>query len=384
VLLKNERGALPLKAPRSLGIIGNDAGPDSRGPNGYSDRGGDDGILAVGWGSGTAEFPYLIDPLAAITDRSRADRTTIASSTSDSDLAAAATVAQGKDAALVFISADSGEGYITVEGNAGDRNDLQAWHGGDALVTQVANNNKNTIVVVNSVGPLILEKWINHPNVTGVVWSGLGGQEAGNSLVDVLYGAYNPSGRLPYTIAKSISDYSAQVIYTSSGSILPIPYTEGLQIDYRRFDSAKIEPRFEFGFGLSYTTFDYSSLRIRGSIPHGAAPTGPGSSADRSLHSTVITVSFTLKNTGHLAGTEVPQLYLNPPAASNGPPSVLRGFDAVNLGPGQSRTVSFGLSRYALSNWDVVNQRWVIPSGTFRVTVGSSSRNARLKGSIPS
>ena len=79
---------------------------------------------------------------------------------------------------------------------------------------------------------------------------------------------------------------------------------------------------------------------------------------------------------------QIPQLYLNPPASSNGPPSVLRGFDAVPLAPGQSITVSFGLSQYALSNWDVVSQRWVIPSGTFSVTVGASSRDARLKGTL--
>ncbi|KAA1468626.1 glycoside hydrolase family 3 protein [Dentipellis sp. KUC8613] len=381
VLLKNE-GALPLKAPKTIGIVGNGAGPDSKGPNGYTDRGGDDGVLAMGWGSGTDDFPYLITPVDAITNRSKTDGTTVSSSLSDTDLTSAAKVATGKDVAFVFITADSGEGYITVEGNAGDRNDLNAWHSGDALVKQVASVNKNTIVVVNSVGPIVTEAWIDHPNVTALVWSGLPGQEAGNSLVDVLYGTYNPSGRLPYTIGKSVTDYSAQVLYVSNAGIVPINYTEGIFIDYRHFDAAGIEPRFEFGFGLSYTTFDYSGLTVTGSVGTGTPPSGPGSSLDPWLHDSVITVSFSLKNNGTVAGHESPQLYTSPPTSANAAPFNLKGFDNIFLEPGQSQVVSFNLSRYDLSFWNVANQRWEIPAGSTGVSVGASSRDLRLNGAI--
>jgi Glycosyl hydrolase family 3 C-terminal domain len=114
------------------------------------------------------------------------------------------------------------------------RKNLTAWHNGDALVQAVAANNSNTIVVVHSVGPLILEPWIDHPNVTAVVWAGLGGSETGNSLVDVLYGYVNPSGRLPYTIAKSPSDYPAQLTTGGSGDeILDITYTEGYVLPHK-------------------------------------------------------------------------------------------------------------------------------------------------------
>ncbi|KAF8973771.1 glycoside hydrolase family 3 protein [Flammula alnicola] len=381
VLLKNVGNVLPLKAPRSIGIIGNAAGAGSKGPNGYTDRGGDDGVLAMGWGSGTANFPYLIAPSDAITTRAQTDGTTISSSLSDTDLNAAAAAAQGKDVALVFITADSGEGYITVEGNAGDRNNLQAWHSGDALVAQVASINSHTIVVVQSVGPIIMEPWINNANVTAVVWSGLAGQEAGNALVDVLYGAYNPSGRLPYTIAKAATDYSAQVITSGSGTV-QIPYNEGLFIDYRHFDQANIAPRFEYGFGLSYTTFQYSSLSVSGSSGAGTAPSGLGSSLDPWLHTNVITVSFSLTNNGTVAGHEIPQLYLALPASANSPPKSLKGFDSVFLTPGQSTTVTMQLSRFDLSIWDVVNQRWSIPSGQTGILIGASSRDIRLTGSI--
>ncbi|KAF5377564.1 hypothetical protein D9615_005221 [Tricholomella constricta] len=353
----------------------------------------------MGWGSGTAEFPYLINPLDAITTKAKAAGTSVSSSLSDTDLNAAANVAAGKDVAIVFITADSGEGYLTVEaswkrlesGNAGDRNNLQAWHGGDALVAKVASMNSKTIVVVNSVGPIVMEPWINHANVTAVVWSGLPGQEAeedellsesylGNAVTDVLYGVYNPSGRLPYTIGKSVTDYSAQVIYNSNGPILQLPYNDGIFVDYRHFDKNNIAPRFEFGFGLSYTTFQYSALSISGSTAGGSAPTG--SALDPWLHTKVITVTFTIKNSGSVAGHEIPQLYTALPASANAAPKNLKGFDSIYLTPGQSKTVTLKLSRYDLSFWNVVPQRWQVPIGTHGISIGASSRDIRLTGSF--
>lgn len=108
------------------------------------------------------------------------------------------------------------------------RNNITAWNNGDELVLAVAAQNKNTIVVTHSVGPLIVEPWIDHPNITAVVWAGLSATETGNALADVLYGDWNPTGRLPYTIAKRAEDYPAQLVTGGSGSdILSIPYTEG-------------------------------------------------------------------------------------------------------------------------------------------------------------
>ncbi|KAF7310068.1 Glycoside hydrolase family 3 protein [Mycena indigotica] len=382
VLLKNTGGALPLKAPATIGIIGNGAGNSSRGINGYSDRGGNDGVLGMGWGSGTANFPYLIAPLDAIRTRSATDKSVVTASTSDTDLNAARTAATGKTVALVFITADSGEGYITVEGNAGDRNNLAAWHSGDALVAAVAAVNKNTIVVVNSVGPITMESWITNPNITAVVWSGIPGQEAGNGLVDVLYGAYNPSGRLPYTIGKSISDYSAQVTTNQAGSITPINYSEGIFIDYRHFDQAAIAPRFEFGFGLSYTTFGYSGLTISGSTSGGTRQSGPGSSLDPWLHNPVVTVTFSIQNTGTLDGNEVPQLYLTFPTAAQMAPKNLKGFDSVFVGAGKTVSVSMSLSRFDFSTWNVATQRWEVITGSTTISIGASSRDIRLTGTI--
>ncbi|KAH6917184.1 cellulose-binding beta-glucosidase [Coprinopsis sp. MPI-PUGE-AT-0042] len=382
VLLKNTGNILPLKNPRTIGIIGNGAGTNSQGINGCADRGCNNGVLAQGWGSGTAEYPYLVTPLDAITTRARSYGGTVSSTLSDSDLNQAQSVASGKDVAIVFITADSGEGYITVEGNAGDRNDLKAWHGGDALVQRVANSNTKTIVVVNTVGPVDMEAWISLANVVAVVWVGLPGQEAGNSLVDILWGDYNPSGRLPYTIGKSINDYSARVLYNSSVQVPTITYSEGLFIDYRHFDRQNIAPRYEFGFGLSYTTFNYSSLSVTGTAGGITFPTGAGSSLDSKLHEKVVTVTFTLTNTGSVAGHEVPQLYIGLPSSTSSPPKSLKGFDSVWLQPNQSKTVTMKLSRFDLAIWDTANKRWSVPTGATSILVGASSRDIKLTGSV--
>jgi beta-glucosidase len=176
VLLKNVNNTLPLKAPYSIALIGSDAGPSSRGPNGYPDRGGNEGTLAMGWGSGTAQFPYLISPLEAIQARAIKDNTLVNWWLRDFDLPGAQAVAANAGVAMVFINSDSGEEYITVDGNVGDRNNLTAWHGGDNLVLAVANVTSNVVVVVHSVGALTIEPWIDHPNVTAVLWAGLPGE----------------------------------------------------------------------------------------------------------------------------------------------------------------------------------------------------------------
>jgi len=248
-------------------------------------------------------------------------------------------------------------------------------------------------VVVHSVGPLIVEPWIDNPNVTAVIWAGLGGTETGNALVDVLYGAVNPSGRLPYTIAKSASDYPTTLEIGTGSKVVEINYAEGLFIDYRHFDAANIAPRYEFGFGLSYTQFKYSLLSI---VPNtvandpytkfeadwAAGTPVVGASTAFWMHFPAFNVTFTVENAGVVAGTEIPQLYLHFPVSAGEPPSVLRGFSDVELQSGESQTVEITLSRYDLSVWDVVNQSWMRASGTYSVSVGASSRDFRLNGNI--
>ncbi|KAJ6529518.1 glycoside hydrolase superfamily [Mycena vulgaris] len=453
VLLKNTNKALPLavKNIKRIAIVGSDAGPNPDGANGCSDRGCSQGTMAMGWGSGTTNFPYLIDPLAAITTHIQAINPTVVIDAvlNDFNLAQVHSVSSLADTCLVFVSADSGEGYINVGGNQGDRNNITLWHGGDALVLATASSCANTMVVQHTVGPVTMEAWIDHPNVTAVLYAGVPGQETGNAIVDVLFadGAQptNPSGRLPYTIAKAREDYPADVVYASGEGTPQITYEEGLGIDYRWFDIKNITPRFEFGFGLSYTTFGYSGLAIAethhrhevdghtvvsssaavsthssnatvsASVPASTITASASSISSASisasvsisanvtsttsapstssspinplggpsaLYSPILSVSFRVQNTGSLAGNEVSQLYITFPADSGEPPKVLRGFSRTFLGRGQNKVVSIPLRLKDVSVWDVGSQEWVVPKGTFTVHVGSSSRILPLTGSF--
>ncbi|KAI2675677.1 CAZyme family GH3 [Penicillium roqueforti] len=375
VLLKNQEHTLPLRQPKSLAIIGQDAIVNPNGPNACGDRGCNTGTLAMGWGSGTSEFPYLVGPLDAIQVQARKDGTNIIQSTTDNTTAAVSAAASA-ETAVVFINADSGEGYITVEGNVGDRNNLDPWHNGNELVKSVAAVNSNVIVVVHSVGPIILETILAQPSVKAIVWAGLPGQESGNALVDVLYGSTSPSGKLPYTIAKQFSDNGA-----GWNSGLDDNFVEDLFIDYRHFDKNGIDPRYEFGYGLSYTTFNYTGLVV--SVAATAGPSNgrivPGGAEE--IFESVGTISIGVENTGEVAGAEVAQLYLGlPDSAPSTPPKQLRGFQKLNLQPGEPGTATFELTRRDLSYWEVQTQKWVVPSGTFIVYVGTSSRDIREDG----
>ncbi|CCG83194.1 Probable beta-glucosidase A [Taphrina deformans PYCC 5710] len=284
ILLKNDNSALPLtNSTRWLNIIGSDATSAQYGANGCADRGCDNGTLGIGWGSGSANFPYLVTPAEAISARARAQGQLVYTITDDYAYAEInSTVGLPYTASLVFINSDSGEGYISVDGNQGDRNNLTAWHGGDRLVETVAANCNNTIVIVHSVGPITMESWIGNPNVTAVVWAGLPGQESGNTLASMLYGDYSPSGKLTFTIARNASDYGQQLMYLPNAPIPQYNFTT-TNIDYRHFDSAGITPRYEFGYGLSYSRFTVTpgNVTLISSKPYAARssyPTAPAAS----------------------------------------------------------------------------------------------------------
>lgn len=275
VLLKNT-GSLPLKNPKFLAVIGEDAGPNQYGPNGCSDRGCNNGTLAMGWGSGTADFPHLVTPDTALQNQALADGSRYESVLDNYATSQIKTlVSQAYATAIVFVNADSGEGYISVDGNEGDRNNLTLWHNGDNLIKNVSSWNNNTIVVIHSVGPTLVTDWYSNPNITAIVWAGLPGQESGNSLVDVLYGKVNPAGRTPFTWGATRESYGTDLLYEpNNGQAAPQQdFSEGVFIDYRHFDRTNTTPIYEFGYGLSYTNFTYSNLQVTKSNASEYVPT---------------------------------------------------------------------------------------------------------------
>jgi hypothetical protein len=265
VLLKNTNNALPLSKPKFLAVIGEDAGPNLYGPNGCSDRGCDNGTLGMAWGSGSANFPYLITPDTALQAQALSDGSIYQSifdnhATSEIE----ALVSQADVTSIIFVNADSGEGYISIDGNEGDRNNLTLWHSGDSLIQDVSALCNNTIVVIHSTGPVIVSEWYDSPNVTAILWAGVPGQESGNSITDILYGKVNPAARTPFTWGPTRESYGTDVLYTpNNGNGAPQDdFVEGVFIDYRAFEYQNITPIYEFGFGLSYTTFSYSNMQI--------------------------------------------------------------------------------------------------------------------------
>ncbi|KAL8293049.1 hypothetical protein RQP46_000743 [Phenoliferia psychrophenolica] len=360
VLLKNSNSTLPLSATAYR-------------------------TLAVGWGSGSTNFPYIIGPFPAIQDRVHLENPQAVVEAVLSDYSPQAqAIARQDDVCIVFANADSGEGYITVDGNVGDRQNLTLWHDGDELIKNVTSECNNTIVVLHTVGPVIMEAWVDNPNVTAILYAGLPGQETGAAIVDILFGLVNPSGRLVQTIAKQRSDYGADVLYSSDMEVPQIVYSEELLIDYRWFDSRDIVPRFEFGFGLSYTEFEYSKLSVKpiASVPSRRTvelekpKNAPGGFA--SLYEPAMNVTFSIRNSGKYPGNEVSQLYLGFPPAAGEPPKVLRGFERTFITNGSSEIVTILLNNKEISIWDVVTQAWVVPTGVFTVMIGQSSRIIKL------
>ncbi|PQE04926.1 glycosyl hydrolase family 3 n terminal domain-containing protein [Rutstroemia sp. NJR-2017a BBW] len=289
VLLKNEDNVLPLsrngwpsgesrELAYRIGIFGEDAG-EGDGPNACKDRACNQGTLGSGWGSGAVEFPYLVSPVSALKKSFNTEHVYITEfATNSPPFKKAPEILKDQDICIVFANADAGEGFATYQGIRGDRNDLNLQKGGDKLIKDVAEGcgggKGNTIVVLHSVGPVLVEPWINLPRVKAVLMANLPGQESGNAIADIIVGNVNPSGKLPYTIGKSLEDYGpgAQILYYPNDVVPQQNYTEGLYIDYRHFDKYEVEPSFEFGFGLSYTTFDYSNLKIDSVLPKSRYP----------------------------------------------------------------------------------------------------------------
>jgi beta-glucosidase len=268
VLLKN-KGALPLThQERLVAVLGEDAGSNAYGANGCSDRGCDNGTLAMGWGSGTANFPYLITPEQAIQNEVLNygnGQTNVFAVTDNGALDQMAAVASTASVALVFVNADSGEGYISVDGNMGDRKNMTLWKNGEEVIKTATANCNNTIVIMHTPGSVLVGDWYDNENITAIIWAGLPGQESGRSLVDVLYGRINPGGKTPFTWGKERKDYGAAILTeANNGNGAPQDdFNEGNLIDYRRFDKDDVEPIFEFGFGLSYTKFEFSDLEVK-------------------------------------------------------------------------------------------------------------------------
>lgn len=267
----------------------------------------------------------------------------------------AVSIASSADVAVLFVGLS---GEWDTEGQ--DRPHMELAGQQNELIARVAAANPRTVVVLQTGAPVTMP-WLD--DVAAVLQGWYPGQEAGNAIADVLFGAVNPSGKLPQTFPVRLEDNPAYINYPGENG--RVRYGEGIFVGYRYYEKKRVEPLFPFGFGLSYTSFAYANLRLS------SESLGPDEQ---------ISISVDVTNTGDRAGQEIVQLYVRDAQASlSRPDKELKGFAKVSLEPGATETVTIQLNRKALAYWDDARHAWVAEAGAFEVLVGSSSQDIHAR-----
>ncbi|MDQ0972462.1 beta-glucosidase [Neobacillus niacini] len=350
VLLKNEDNVLPLKKQGTIAVIGEFAKkPRYQG------------------GGSSHVKPTKLENIVEEIEKSAGKQSNVLYAQGyrlDSDeidgtlIAEAKEVAAQADTVVLFVGLPDryeSEGY--------DREHLRMPANHRQLVEAAAEVNRNIVVVLSNGSPIEMP-WLG--NVKGVLEAYLGGQALGGAIADLLFGDANPSGKLAETFPRQLSDNPSFLNFPGEGD--KVEYKEGIFVGYRYYDTKKVEPLFPFGYGLSYTTFEYSNLSI----------------SQKEIQDTdTVKVSVNVKNTGDRAGKEIVQLYVKDVESTvNRPEKELKGFEKMDLQPGEEKTVTFTLNKRAFAYYNVDLKDWHVETGEFEILVGKSSQEIALKDSI--
>ena len=353
VLLRNEHAALPLDAQkvRSIAVIGFNA------DTGMISGGGSAQVDAPGQIGGTPWRKHIwfpTSPLDAI--RAKAPDAKVSYS-AGSDVADAAAKAKAADVAIVFA--------WQWESEAGDLPTLSLPENQDRLIEAVAKANPHTVVVLET-GTAVTMPWLDSTSAVLEAW--YGGSKGADAVARLLFGDVNPSGKLPMTFPKSEDELPRTTVAQPPPPVkngvlsFKVDYNvEGAAVGYKWYESQKKPVLFPFGFGLSYTTFSYSNLKV-------------GKDGE--------SVTLTVKNTGARAGAEVAEVYATLPASAGEPWKRLVAYKKIELAPGESKTVTMDVDPTYESIWDVAAKRWTRPSGEYKVTAGSSSAELPLEATF--
>ncbi|NWJ51462.1 MAG: glycoside hydrolase family 3 C-terminal domain-containing protein [Bacteroidetes bacterium] len=356
VLLKNEKQLLPLNSARikSIAVIGDNA----------TRR-----FASGGFGAGV-KTKYEITALKGLENKlgksvsiqfaqgysAKMNRDKKVTTPDPKLITDAVELARKSDVAIIFIGSNR-----IYEEESIDRSTLELPFNEQALVNAVTAVNPNTIVVVVAAAPYDLNE-IKKNNHT-IVWSWFNGSEGGNALADVLIGKVNPSGKFPFTFPVKLDDSPAHALNTFPGENQKADYKEGILVGYRWFDTKNIDPLYCFGYGLSYTTFTYSAL-----------------TTNQRLYSKdeKISVTVKVKNTGKIAGKETVQLYVSHLKSTVlQPEKELRNFQKILVNAGKESLVKMELNVNDLAYFDETSNKWVVEPGTYKIMVGSSSKDIR-------
>jgi beta-glucosidase len=267
-------------------------------------------------------------------------------------------LAKKADAVVVAVGYDQ-----DIETEGADR-EFQLPPGQEELIQKIAAVNPNTIVTITSGGSVDASRWVD--KVSALLQNWYPGQEGGTALAEVLFGDVNPSGRLPISWEKNLTDNPSYAYYYPTPGTLTVPYKDDVFVGYRGYEHNGVKPLFPFGFGLSYTSFKYAGLKIRPAAAAGAYE-----------------VSFDVKNTGTRAGADVAQVYVSedhPQVAR--PPQELKGFARVVLEPGQTRHVTVPLDARSFTWYDEKSAAWHADAGSFTIRVSRSSADPQLEGKV--
>jgi beta-glucosidase len=364
VLLKNTANTLPLakNSVKSIAVIGLNASRKQ----------------SMGGGSSQVRAFYEITPLEGIKNIAGKNiQVNYAQgyeikrgATANQQMISEAVAAAKKSDVVVFVGGSfHGYRYDVWLDNAydaedTDKPDMYMPFGQDELIKAVLKANPKTVIVLMGGGAIDMTQWLDQ--APAVLQSWYAGMEGGNALAKILFGEVNPSGKLPMTFPKKLADHGSQALgqYPGDTVALQVNYLDDIYVGYRYYDTYKVEPQFAFGHGLSYTSFEYGNLKVSGS----------GNTA---------TATFTIKNTGKVAGAEVAQLYVKQEQSLlPRPEKELKGFQKVALAAGEQKTVTIQLNEDAFKYFNDNENAWVLEPGTFDILVGSSSRAIKLTGKI--
>jgi beta-glucosidase len=361
VLLKNEQNILPLtKKVKSIAVIGLNANRKQ----------------SMGGGSSQIRAFYEVTPLDGIKNIAGGKVKISYSQGYDIKRGAgpnqqlideAVKAAKKADVAIIVGGWTHGYDYGEWKDNAYDAEDVDKPNmkmpfGQDELIKAVLKANPKTVVVLVGGGAIDMTQWVNEtPSILQSWYSGMGG---GTALAKIIFGEVNPSGKLPMSFPKKLEDNPSYVLGEYPGDGKNVHYYDDIYVGYRYYDTYKVAPQFAFGHGLSYTSFQYSDLKL-------------------STEGKNATATFTVKNTGKVAGAETAELYVHQEKSLlPRPEKELKGFDKMMLQPGEQKTVTIKLDENAFQYFNDVKNEWVMDPGTFDILVGGSSRDIKLNGKI--
>lgn len=336
VLLKNTGDLLPLDLGKvkKIAVIGPTANKRTY----------------LGGGSSTNFPPYEVKPIRGIKEKCK-EKVEIITTPLEADVT------------LLFVGLKHKEGE---DAEQWDKDSFSLPSSQIDLINKTIEENPNTIVILTSGSPVSMVEWIH--NVPAVIQAWYGGMEAGNAIAAIIFGDVNPSGKLPITFPKKLSDSPAHVSDRTYPGDEKVFYEEGIFVGYRHFDTRDIEPLFPFGYGLSYTKFTYENLEL---------------SQDKVSDNEKFIITLDVTNTGERVGAEVVQLYIQDVECSvERPLKELKGFKKIKLKPSEKKTVKFELAKEDLSFFDEKDNCWKAEKGLFNILIGSSSRDIRVQGEI--